>query len=384
MIFKVAKEKNGITLIALVVTIIVLIILAGVSINMLVGENGIITQAQKAKEETEQAKEDELRRLTALEAATNLETKTIIDKSTGKDVPVTIPAGFAVSQVEGENTVKDGLVIIDSEGNEFVWIPVELEEGERFESRYPRTAFKNNEPTSGLSTSFTEPYASGYESEQEEYQAMVDSVTEHKGFYVGRYEAGCATPRTEENKKTSQDVVVKKGAYVYNYVPWGNEMNDTGTTEGHEEIYNGVTGAVELAKNFDTANGYDTNEVTSTLIYGIQWDMMLRYVADEEHNVNDSKSWGNYSNSTGDAATNSGSLNMNYTTGRNEAWKAKNIYDIAGNVVEWTMDSHDTYNRVYRAGACSDTGNNRPASDRHGSLPYYFNDNICFRIALHL
>ena len=52
------KQKNkqrGITLIALVVTIIVLIILAGVSINMLVGDNGIITQAQNAKEENEKA-----------------------------------------------------------------------------------------------------------------------------------------------------------------------------------------------------------------------------------------------------------------------------------------------------------------------------------------
>ena len=55
------SEKNkGITLIALVVTIVVLIILAGISISMLTGENGIITQAQKAKEETEIGKEKEM------------------------------------------------------------------------------------------------------------------------------------------------------------------------------------------------------------------------------------------------------------------------------------------------------------------------------------
>ena len=46
------KEKSGITLIALVVTIVVLLILAAVSISMLGGENGIITQAQNAKLET--------------------------------------------------------------------------------------------------------------------------------------------------------------------------------------------------------------------------------------------------------------------------------------------------------------------------------------------
>ena len=46
------KRKNGITLIALVVTIVVLLILAGVSISMLLGENGIITQANESKTET--------------------------------------------------------------------------------------------------------------------------------------------------------------------------------------------------------------------------------------------------------------------------------------------------------------------------------------------
>ena len=60
------KEK-GVTLIALVITIIVLIILAGVAINALVGENGIITQAQRAKEDTQQGKRDEQGGLLSLE-----------------------------------------------------------------------------------------------------------------------------------------------------------------------------------------------------------------------------------------------------------------------------------------------------------------------------
>ncbi len=120
------KDKNmrnkGITLIALVITIIVLLILAGVSIATLMGENGILTRANDAKTRTEDAKEDELRRLTALEAATNIEntthTETITQTGTDgteetKTVTITIPAGFAVSQVEGENSVEDGLVIID-------------------------------------------------------------------------------------------------------------------------------------------------------------------------------------------------------------------------------------------------------------------------------
>ena len=66
MIKKVLKEKRGITLIALVITIIVLLILAGVSISMLTGDNGIITQAQKAKEKTEEAKIREEQQLESL------------------------------------------------------------------------------------------------------------------------------------------------------------------------------------------------------------------------------------------------------------------------------------------------------------------------------
>ena len=65
------SKQKGVTLIALVITIIVLIILAGVSMNALVGENGIITQAQRAKEETEQGKREEEKALLSLEEQMN-------------------------------------------------------------------------------------------------------------------------------------------------------------------------------------------------------------------------------------------------------------------------------------------------------------------------
>ena len=62
------KKSNGITLIALVITIIVLLILAGVTIATLTGDNGILTQAQKAKNETENAAKKEEEDLAKLEA----------------------------------------------------------------------------------------------------------------------------------------------------------------------------------------------------------------------------------------------------------------------------------------------------------------------------
>ena len=80
-----------------------------------------MTQAQEAKVKTEEAKIDEQRKLASLEAVTNLENKPYTDK---KGDTAIIPAGFAITGIEGEDTIKDGLVITDSEGNEFVWIPV--------------------------------------------------------------------------------------------------------------------------------------------------------------------------------------------------------------------------------------------------------------------
>ena len=55
----------------MVITIIVLLILAGVSIAMLTGENGILTQAQKAKTETEQAEKNEMSDLASMESLIN-------------------------------------------------------------------------------------------------------------------------------------------------------------------------------------------------------------------------------------------------------------------------------------------------------------------------
>ena len=132
---KIKKKERGITLIALVITVIVLLILAAVSIATLTGENGILTRANEAKTETEEAKGDELRRLTALEAATHLSNEDYYDVNEDKAV---IPAGFAVSQIEGENTIEDGLVVIDKNGNEFVWVPVENSDNFRRINSYYR------------------------------------------------------------------------------------------------------------------------------------------------------------------------------------------------------------------------------------------------------
>ena len=127
----------------------------------------------EAREKTEEAKENELRRLTVLEAAANIENTTHTETitQTGEDgteetktVTVTIPAGFAVSQVEGENTIEDGLVIIDSNGNEFVWVPVKVTEKDTVDNIY---SFQRTITYNGIITEVGLEYSEPYNTEEE-------------------------------------------------------------------------------------------------------------------------------------------------------------------------------------------------------------------------
>ena len=116
------RKNKGITLIALVITIIVLLILAGVSIAMLTGQNGILSQAQKAKTETEQAAENEAGILSDYETKIN-EALGIVQAEPGHyyetntEVQIggkilTIPGGASLSKIEGEyEDVEQGIVI---------------------------------------------------------------------------------------------------------------------------------------------------------------------------------------------------------------------------------------------------------------------------------
>ena len=404
------EKKNAISLIVLVITIIILSILAATVIITLSNTN-IIEQANESVNKTEAQQIEETKILMQADGmlGKNPESITIGDTTlvwdaTNKKViekkkplikeGVTIPAGFYY--VGG--TKDTGLVISDNAadenkgadytcvGNQFVWIPVEDY------SKFVRgNAVITDTSGSGickmtgtLSSSYTEPYASGYSDgkgteEKAEYDKMMLSVEKNKGFYIARFEAGDGEATAQRTKVTAAHTVVsKKDAYVYNYVPWGKSMSDT-SSQTKNSVAN-VAGAVELSKNMYK----DSTSVVSTLCYGVQWDAAMNFVSDAEHNIKDSRSWGNYSNSEGDAATNSGSSNMNYTTGRNEAWKAKNIYDLAGNVYEWTMESLSSGCRVSRGGYYGDDGSDYPASSRNSLIPADAGSYLGFRATLYI
>lgn len=369
--------QEGITLIALIITIIVLLILAGVSIATLTGDNGILIRANEAKMETEEAKEDELRRLTASEAATNIENTKHTDNSTGEEKTVTIPAGFAVSQVEGENTIADGLVIIDSKGNEFVWVPVSQK---NFATEFVRKNgyYNNNPQTSPEFSNLGEANADGINEKliessitQKESQEMYASIEKNEGFYIGRYEAG---------KDNNGNTVVKEGVNVYNNVTWSRngQMNEE-STEIAEGVDGTKDGAIELSRDFDTENNYTT--VTSTLCYGVQWDRTLSWIDPEYDDfAKDSTGRGNYNE---DENTNSWKGNASLT-GASEDYKIRNIYDLTGNMREWTMESNNIGGRINRGGNFYNTGYEVPASYRSSYSPDEKFSSIGFRITLYL
>ena len=349
-------RQKGITLIALVVTIVVLIILATVSILAVFGDNGIIARAQTAKDTHEKGKADETNTLDDYasyignyldgkggssggnidkDTGWDLDKVTIIDGGNGTKVP--LPNGFYY--VGGD--ISTGLVISDKQGdtmsasgvdmgNQFVWIPVASE------ADLERTEFDTTtgKPTTGLDTTeYTEPYASGYSTEASEYNTMRTQVLKYGGFYIGRFEAGVNSTTLRTKVTTNQTVVCKKGVAPYNYLSWGKAMNDadsayipSSTTFNPDQV--STSGAVYLAKNFASQHNYTS--VTSTLTYGCQWDAMCRYIGDSQRKT-----------PTKDAPELTGSVSTDVS---------KNIYDLAGNCTEYTMEAYRADERNSRGG----------------------------------
>ena len=375
------RKSQGITLIALVVTLIVLLILAALAINLTIGDNGILTRGQEAKNKTEQASEDELRKLTQLEAATHFEDYEYIDNSTGEEKTVTIPAECAVSQVEGENTLENGLVIIDASGNEWVWIEVpksEMPEGLTFAEEADYTTLEV-----ALQT-YVSDYRQGncrdiwYSEEQHgflnknEYEElknkMLKSIYDNAGFFIGRYETGTRMQRTS-SEDIESEAIIQKNVYPYNYI----------TCKQAQELSEGL--AVEGK--------------TSSLLFGIQGDLVLKYIENnssitKSEIISDSTSWGNYKNSqfdvskgkytlTPDVANSwleiqSGYLKESnvsalFTTGVTERNKIQNIYDFAGNVWEWTLEyaAASFSPCAFRGGVYNSNGNENSAKKRLGT-----------------
>ena len=376
-----SKEK-GITLIALVITIIVLLILAGISIAALTGNNGILTQAKLAKENTVLAKEQEEKNLDKINSYMN--ERTIKDNYTDiNGDKATIPEGFTVD--ENENVISKGLVVHGPDkangdnGSEFVWVPVpdinnmaqcstaggncnlQLENGELkcithnnteivgklYETSLYQESIRDTANTkydnTYVSMQFMEP---GYineknylidsdynnnsftmESLKVDYKNMATSVAKYGGFYVGRYETSLSNATATEAK--DGNVQSKQGV-----IPTSAENTETSTWYG---LYN---------KQNKTYTGTN-NSVESSMIWGSQYDRIINWVKggndEEEKTKLTNTELGN--NSSEGIAT---SGNISYQDDN-----IRNIRDLGGNLFEWTQEINYAA-RIFRGGIWRD------------------------------
>ena len=379
------KQERGITLVALVVTIVVLLILAGISLNLVLGQNGIISRAQDARNQTVEGQVNTEKAVNALtdemeDLISENENSGNGGNSGGSQTTVenvVIPEGYyyvggtkAKGIVISDNVADKELdkgkenVRRDLAGNQWVWVPVEtpsslyttVDAGQALSgstgvktTKYTNTIISGQ--TRGLpgSTDYREPdlvffggdgtsydyanYATaGFsslanmaETMKSDYEEMIASLEKYKGFYIGRYEL------TANGEKT-------------------------GATQTGVNWYT-------LYKNCTTlATG---TKVKTRMIWGLQWDATCNWLASSGFSITDSSTWGNYDNNT---ATGHGSPQ---NTGFSEIWKANNIYDFAGNCLEWTQEAGYAGNRAYRGGSSIFDGSYNPASSRYYDCPTY-------------
>ena len=133
----------------------------------------------------------------------------------------------------------------------------------------------------------------------------------------------------------------------------------------------------------------DSASVQSGILTGKAWDRTCHWIEDFITTINpnssltDSIYYGNYSNSQSPANTGTYVQRKKQLSGANDNWKTKNIYDLAGNVWEWTYEARSSY-RVYRGGSYSLDGETYPVSYRSLNLPSFTVARIGFRPRLYI
>lgn len=377
MQMKKIKEENGsISVYVFIVLFSFLIVLTSFYVSASTARKSELATVLRIKQSYEQDNEnvEEVyqRRLKLTKAGTDMKEKpsswtsenvTAISDGNGGTIP--LPSGFYY--VGGD--IKSGIVVSDSsedenkgdsyevaktlKGNQFVWIPVSSEED------LERTNFDSNgnpttsAPSTGRDVAdCTEPMENGYSTEVSEYNKMRAQVLQYGGFYIGRYEAGDGTNGTTLRTAATaiHTVVSKANVAPYNLVPWGKSMTDSSAIEGQG-------GAVYLAKNMYVSS----ESVASTLIYGCQWDAMCRYI--------------------GDSNRTTPMTSIIQLTGSIPTDVSRNIYDLAGNCWEWTMESNKSDSRVIKGGRYGDAF---AVSHRDYVITTGYNSYGSFRCALYI
>ena len=378
------KQEKGITLIALVVTIVVLLILAGVSISLVLNNNGVISRAKEAKNQYAEEQTNVEKQLNELANGID-EMETEIKKVDGVPIPAgfvyvggTKASGLVISDAAADNEKYKGQTTVgtDLQGNQFVWIPVDSI------ADYKRTAYSTNVETGTIDSTTNSEQIKASSSDSYYFKEALPadektSVETNKGFYIGRYEAGDqesteAKTLREDGASTINTITVKAGQAPYNYVT--------------------RTQAKSLAEGFSTKQKYTS--VKSKLVSSYAWDTAIAFIQKTNSDYGSSSEEGNYQDSPTFTYTGIADTEKNKQTKENgtstliptgQTTAVNNIYDMGGNVWEWTTESFSVTYRPYtdRGGDCSNFFAGSPAGSR-GYGSDVASSGIGFRLTLFL
>ena len=435
-------NKKGITLISLIITIIIMLILAGVVLTLTIGENGIFSTAKYAAKKWNNSVEKENAELDELYAYINGETLPENTKDTVAGTLVAVPDSWktstpayvrtsdgkevvsskkvstvqAVATGEGETIpvplgfyyvggkVDTGVVISDNKadqnkykneieipsgieavlnedgsvkeikrtlvGNQFVWVPCK-------EKEYVKTDWGQGNVANRSNSCWDTSVDRAGELQTKKYG----------GFYVARFEAGLASD-IEETKDRQQNT----------------GLNQTYNKEGRPQSKAGLVpwNYIDWNQSRKNANSmYNTDYVNSGLITGTQWDVMINWMTDKNSSeLTSSGTFGNYANVTPTITlgrTSYGfvsgaywyqdqfvetwtkdskrqSTTTQWTTGASNEARKKNLYDVAGNLWEWTEETSfyggnsSTQYRIFRGGSFVLPSSFTPICYRDGEL----------------
>jgi len=305
--------------------------------------------------------------------------------NTGETNPY-LPTGF---NYDGTTTLTTGLTIQDASLNQYVWVVVpknttvydeigiELDLDSMSEADLAAACGDIEEELQEYATDYrSADYADTWYdgcgiASPDDYNdlknTMLKSVYQNGGFYIGKYETGTATARNASDDELT-DAVIQANAYPYNFVT--------------------------NAQAQGLASGMASGDHTSSLMFGVQWDLTLKYLQSKgatteelKGTITGSTNWGNYSNSTYEITNGSAKYWVNSTdgwqdepygpkssgtsvllsTGADNQLSKMGIYDLAGNVYELTLEQYTSYTSLpcaYRGGYYSYNGGVYPASSR--------------------
>ena len=327
---------------------------------------------------------------------------TTVTSSDGVQVPV--PTGYTASSASDENSVSGGFVIYEGTDavtesnkweaqcsrNQYVWIPIaevsdmywrDQTTGKKYgtwynfdksATTYAKGANRSYEPQTtswDIQSTYLTQYLNGMSREdflmemEIDFDKMLNSVATYGGFYIGRYETGDLSQATPVIKRINTDIADQTW-----YTMWKKARKLSGTSAGVQ------------------------------MIWGIQWDETMKWLIDTGEKTyaevgSDSTSWGNYENTSFIYYTDT---SRNTTTklrasripsGAYEGANANNVFDLAGNLDDWTLESTDSGTsdfRYLRGGYYFYNGDNAPAADRDNVRPYDSYDGFGLRASLYI